>query len=188
MNVLAAGYPSRSGYEAGGGGQGMAYSKDGVTWDRISSTTPVIAKGHPKDPKWEDGTVYQPYLVQHNGTYYDFYNAAGINEFGNNAEETGFSTLTAKEGLPGINFSTNRSQWQVNAASPVIPSGKAGATDNSMASDPKLYWDEVSLTAASFESSSLRCPLFSFPFRSRTIFLQSRPSQVRMISSASHGM
>ena len=86
-------YPSRSGYEAGDGGQGMAFSEDGVAWERVSATVPVTEGGAAQKTKWNSRVVYQPFLVESNGTYYDFYNAAGINEFGEPAEETGFSTL-----------------------------------------------------------------------------------------------
>jgi len=38
-------YPSRAGYEQGNGGEGMAYSTDGVTWTRVSETVPTLPGG-----------------------------------------------------------------------------------------------------------------------------------------------
>jgi hypothetical protein len=64
------------------------WSSDGVVWQRASATVPVVPGGTPTDPAWETRTVYQPFLVSHNDTLYDFYNAAGTNEFGRGAEET----------------------------------------------------------------------------------------------------
>ena len=95
-------YPSRAGYEAGDGGEGMAASADGVSWERVSPTVPVTPGGTPASPAWERRTVYQPFLVEHNGTYLDFYNAAGTNQYGASAEETGLRTLPVAAGLPGL--------------------------------------------------------------------------------------
>jgi hypothetical protein len=99
------------GYEAGNGGQGMAQSADGVVWERISEATPVpprprrarvyglstpaaglsqvLSGGSAALAPWEQRVVYQPFLLEVNGTFYDFYNAAGTNEYGKPAEESG---------------------------------------------------------------------------------------------------
>lgn len=134
-------YPSRAGYEAGNGGQGMAWSSDGVVWQRSSTTVPVVPGGEPSDPKWEQRTVYQPNLVLHNETLYDFYNAAGTNQYGNGAEETGMRTLPLAQ-IPGLDLVRNRSLWVEDPASPLIPSGPSGSADTRMASDPKVFWDD----------------------------------------------
>lgn len=83
-------YPSRAGYESGDGGSGIAQSDDGIVWSRVSTSTPIISGGRrtPAAPAWEAGVVYQPNLVESNGTFYDFYNAAGTNAGGSRAEET----------------------------------------------------------------------------------------------------
>eukprot|EP00040_Diaphanoeca_grandis_P017567 m.91823 g.91823 ORF g.91823 m.91823 type:complete len:502 (+) comp26503_c1_seq2:82-1587(+) len=135
-------YPSRNGYEAGNGGQGMATSVDGVVWQRLSQTIPVIKGASADAPKWQNGVVYQPYLVEENGTFYDFFNARGINERNEGAEETGLYTL-AENLFPGIDESTNSSHWIENPASPLLPSGPPDSFDSAMASDPKVFWDEV---------------------------------------------
>jgi hypothetical protein len=76
-----------------------------------------------------------------NGTIYDFYNAAGLNQYGRSAEESGFATLPLSE-LPGIDHTKNVSLWHRDRRSPVIKSGPPGACDTAMASDPKVFWDE----------------------------------------------
>eukprot|EP00658_Telonema_sp_P-2_P061997 TRINITY_DN50657_c0_g1_i1.p1 TRINITY_DN50657_c0_g1~~TRINITY_DN50657_c0_g1_i1.p1 ORF type:complete len:427 (+),score=84.52 TRINITY_DN50657_c0_g1_i1:100-1281(+) len=134
-------YPSRDGYEAGNGGQGMAESEDGAVWSRVSATVPALSGGSSKLAPWEDRVVYQPFLLQtDDGNYWDFYNAAGTNSFGNPAEESGIANLP-RGSFPGIGL--NRSEWVRNPASPVLPSGPAGSPDTAMASDPKVFWDEV---------------------------------------------
>jgi len=96
-------YPSRAGYEAGGGGQGMAYSSDGVQWHRLSQTVPIISRGSPDKPQWENSVVYQPYLVEFNGTMWNFYNARGTNQYGHDAEESGIANL-AQSQFPGLDL------------------------------------------------------------------------------------
>ena len=136
-------YPSRAGYESGDGGEGIAFSDDGLVWQRVSKATPTIPGGsrNPPAPAWETRTVYQPFLVDDgNGTLFDFYNAAGTNQFGKGAEETGVATLPANL-LPGIDAASGKSQWVEYAHNPVIKSGGRGAPDTAMASDPKVFWD-----------------------------------------------
>jgi len=83
--------------------------------------------------------VYQPYLVESNGSYWDFYNAAGVNEYGAKAEESGIANC---KDFPCISVG-GLSSWEPNPASPVIRSGPNGSCDSAMASDPKVFWDEV---------------------------------------------
>lgn len=132
-------YPSH-GYEQGSGGEGIAWSLDGDTWHRESTTVPILGvKG--ADP-WEAEVVYQPNLVEHDGKVYDLYNAKGRNDQGADAvEESGVATVDL-DVFPGIDHATNTSQWQRYAQNPVIPSGQPGAFDTKMASDPKVWWDD----------------------------------------------
>ena len=155
-------YPSRGGYEQGSGGQGMAVSDDGVSWSRLSDTVPVTAGASASSAPWENREVYQPFLLENNGTFYDFYNAAGTNQYGASAEESGIANLPAAE-FPGLapgpassaavseaatslpsfsSSSSSTSQWKLNPLSPVIASGPKGSCDTAMASDPKVFWDE----------------------------------------------
>ena len=154
-------YPSRGGYEQGSGGQGMAVSDDGVSWSRLSDTVPITAGASASSAPWENREVYQPFLLENNGTFYDFYNAAGTNQYGASAEESGIANLPAAEfpglapgpasstaaseaatPLPSFASSSSTSQWKLNPLSPVIASGPKGSCDTAMASDPKVFWDE----------------------------------------------
>ena len=66
-------YPSRGGYEAGDGGEGIAWSDDGVSWNRESETVGILSGGNSKAAaKWESRVVYQPNVVIANDTVWDF--------------------------------------------------------------------------------------------------------------------
>ena len=54
-HVLYGCYPSRTGYEAGNGGEGVAYSSDGVSWERVSSTLPILTGGALEMPRCHAG-------------------------------------------------------------------------------------------------------------------------------------
>ena len=172
-------YPTY-GMEAGDGGQGVAWSDDGVTWHRESPTVGALSGGKSKAAaKWESHVVYQPNVVIDGEMVYgksdslltaclagsetsfhnrgcihraslvaaaalrfaDFYNAAGVNVYGQNAEETGFATLPLSK-IPGIDHMHNESLWRRDPRSPVLASGPPGSCDSRMASDPKVFWDE----------------------------------------------
>ena len=70
---------------------------------------------------------------------YNFFNAAGENQYGKRAEESGIRLIPSIQ-FPGIR--NNQSMWHNDQRSPVIPSGPPGSCDSAMASDPKVYWDE----------------------------------------------
>lgn len=55
---------------------------------------------------WERDILYQPNLIQVNSTMYDFYNAHGVNQYNQPAEESGVAYIAA-ELFPGINGSTS---------------------------------------------------------------------------------
>jgi predicted GH43/DUF377 family glycosyl hydrolase len=68
-------YPRQGGYELRPGYEGVAASDDGIHWQRAADE-PILSV-HQKDCKaWEKDCIYQPWLVEHEGTYYNFYNAA----------------------------------------------------------------------------------------------------------------
>ena len=119
-----------------------AFSCCRILWERVSNTTPVTPGGkhEPPDQKWQSAVVYQPFLVESNGTYYDIYNARGVNAAGAGAEETGLRTLPVDTGLPGLK-GNNSSEWLNYANNPIIASGPAGSIETHMASDPKVFCD-----------------------------------------------
>jgi len=68
-------YAKQGGYEITPGYEGVATSTDGVTWTRVGDKhiLSVFDKGR---HDWEKKCIYQPWLVEHEGVFYNFYNAA----------------------------------------------------------------------------------------------------------------
>ena len=120
--TLYGAYPQQTGYEVRPGSEGVATSTSGLAWQQAKST-PILSVSDPDTGQWEKDSIYQPWLVQCNGTYYDFYNAAN----GSN-EQIGVAT------------STDLVSWTRNSNNPVIKNGNS-AYDTVMAADPKVYRD-----------------------------------------------
>jgi autotransporter-associated beta strand protein len=114
-------YSSRSGYEAGVGSNGLASSTDGVNWTRFRNE-PVLSIYDADRGAWENNVIYQPWLVEHQGMFYNFYNAKG------GPEQTGMAT------------SSDLLSWTRYANNPVIPVG-ASIYNSSFSADPKVFRD-----------------------------------------------
>jgi autotransporter-associated beta strand protein len=114
-------YDSRTGYEAGVGSNGLASSSDGVNWTRFQNQ-PVLSIHDADRGAWENSVIYQPWLVEHQGMFYNFYNAKG------GPEQTGTAT------------SSDLLSWTRYANNPVIPVG-ASIYNSSFSSDPKVFRD-----------------------------------------------
>jgi hypothetical protein len=115
-------YPHQGGYELRPGYEGVACSDDGLTWRRAKNA-PILAVQDPDCPAWEKDCIYQPWLVEHHGRFFDFYNAAN-----GGIEQT------------GVAFSNDLLNWMRYTASPVIRN-RPGGYDEQFASDPKVYRD-----------------------------------------------
>ena len=115
-------YPKQGGYEMRPGYEGVACSDDGLTWQRAKST-PILAIQDPDCGVWERDCIYQPWLLEYEGKFYDFYNAArgGIEQ-------------------SGVAFSSDLLNWKRHADNPVIRNRKGGY-DERFASDPKVFRD-----------------------------------------------
>ncbi|MCC7374537.1 MAG: family 43 glycosylhydrolase [Verrucomicrobiales bacterium] len=115
-------YPRQGGYELRPGYEGVAISDDGLAWRRAKNA-PILAVQDPDCAPWEKDCTYQPWLVEHLGRFFNFYNAAqgGI-------EQTGLA------------FSPDLIQWMRYPANPVIPN-RPGGYDEQFASDPKVFRD-----------------------------------------------
>jgi len=113
-------YPRQGSYELRPGYEGVAFSDDGLTWRRAKDS-PILSVHDPDCADWEKSCIYQPWLVQHEGRFYDFYNAAhgGI-------EQTGLAT------------SSDLLNWQRYAGNPVVRNRKGGYDEN-FCSDPKVF-------------------------------------------------
>ena len=115
-------YPHQGGYEMRPGYEGVACSEDGLTWRRAKDQ-PTLAVQDADCGTWEQDCIYQPWLVEHEGRFFDFYNAAHA---GN--EQTGLA------------FSDNLLDWKRHPANPVVRNRPDGF-DEGFASDPKVFRD-----------------------------------------------
>ncbi|MDR1496882.1 MAG: hypothetical protein LBS59_00495 [Puniceicoccales bacterium] len=115
-------YPKQGGYELRPGYECVATSSDGLHWQRASGK-PILSV-HQKDcKKWEKDCIYQPWLVEHNGTYYNFYNAA----------QRGTERL-------GLALSNDLINWVRYPFNPIL-STRPNAYDSNFVSDAKVFRD-----------------------------------------------
>ena len=120
--TLYGAYPRQGGYELRPGYEGVAVSDDGLIWRR-GQDRPILAVQDRDCGAWEKDCIYQPWLVEHAGRFYDFYNAAN-----GRFEQT------------GIAISTNLLSWQRHAGNPVLRN-RPGGYDEGFCSDPKVFRD-----------------------------------------------
>jgi predicted GH43/DUF377 family glycosyl hydrolase len=120
--TLYGAYPLQGGYELRPGSEGLAWSDDGLTWHRAKET-PVLSIYDPDCADWEKSCIYQPWLLEHNGRFFDFYNAAK-----GSREQTGLA------------FSTDLFNWMRYPANPVIRN-RPDSYDSGFCSDPKVFRD-----------------------------------------------
>jgi predicted GH43/DUF377 family glycosyl hydrolase len=115
-------YPRQGAYELRPGYEGVATSDDGMRWQRASDN-PVLSVFQSDCKAWEKDCIYQPWVVEHEGTYYNFYNAAN-------------------EGIEqaGVALSNDMIHWVRYPMNPVICSRKGGY-DEVFASDAKVFRD-----------------------------------------------
>jgi len=114
-------YPRQGGYELRPGYEGVAESDDGLTWRRAKDQ-PILSVHQGDCGTWEKDCIYQPWLVEHEGGYYNFYNAAN-----GHIEQTGLA------------LSDDILEWKRHEHNPVIPIGPAGSYNERFSSDPKVF-------------------------------------------------
>jgi beta-xylosidase len=115
-------YPRQGGYELRPGYEGVASSSDGLSWQRAKNA-PILAVQDADCRPWEQDCIYQPWLLESQGRFFDFYNAAH-----GGTEQTGLA------------FSTDLLNWMRYPANPVIRN-RAGGYDEVFSSDPKVFRD-----------------------------------------------
>ena len=115
-------YPLQGGYELRPGYEGVAISNDGLSWRRAKSTY-ILSVHEPDVGEWEKSCIYQPWLVEHAGRFYNFYNAAN-----GPIEQLGLAT------------SGNLLDWTRYAGNPVIRN-RPGGYDEKFCSDGKVFRD-----------------------------------------------
>ncbi len=115
-------YPRQGGYELRPGYEGVAVSDDARQWRRALDS-PILAVQDTDCGDWEKDCIYQPWLVEHRGRFFNFYNAAN-----GGIEQTGLA------------FSADLLNWMRYPANPVV-ANRAGGYDEQFASDPKVFRD-----------------------------------------------
>lgn len=114
-------YPD-AGYESGPAVIGLCRSRDLRNWE-IGD----ICLRPDDGAEWESGGLYKPCLVEHEGTYYLFYNAK--NKGARWREQTGVAT------------SHDLKTWKRYEGNPIVRNGGAGSWDERFASDPCVMLD-----------------------------------------------
>ncbi len=117
-------YPLQGGYELRPGYEGVAWSEDGLSWERAADE-PILSVFQEECGTWEKDCIYQPWLIEHEGSYYNFYNAAK-----GNIEQMGLAT------------SDDLLNWKRYEHNPVIPVGAKGSFNERFSSDSKVFWDK----------------------------------------------
>ncbi|MBK8505750.1 MAG: hypothetical protein IPL46_28260 [Saprospiraceae bacterium] len=116
-------YPRQGGYELRPGSEGVALSADGIKWQRAKNE-PILSVYQSDCQEWESSCIYQPWLVEHQGVFFNFYNAAN-----GNIEQIGVAT------------SEDLMHWERHADNPVLSHGPKDSYHESFSSDGKVFWD-----------------------------------------------
>ncbi len=119
-------YPGE-GYESGSAEIGLAWTEDESLMHWEFSPEPVYS--YRGGAPFERGGLYKSWLLEHEGTFYMFYNAK------NNAEG-GWREQT------GMAVSKDMFHWKREESNPVVPVTD-GAWDSVFASDPVVFYDSV---------------------------------------------
>jgi hypothetical protein len=117
-------YPRQGGYELRPGYEGVASSDDGLTWRRAKDG-PILSVHQSDCGRWEKDCIYQPWLLEHQGKYYNFYNAAA-----GEIEQIGLA------------LSEDLIHWKRFERNPVIPNGPEGSYNQTFCSDGKVFRDK----------------------------------------------
>ena len=120
--TLFGAYPRQGGYELRPGYEGVAASDNGLAWKRAQDQ-PILSVHDADCAAWEKDCIYQPWLLRHDGRYYNFYNAAN-----GSVEQTGLA------------FSNDLLTWRRHPANPVLRN-RPGGYDEQFCSDPKVFRD-----------------------------------------------
>ncbi len=120
--TLYGAYPRQGGYELRPGYEGVAFSEDGLTWKRAKEQ-PILSVHDADCGTWEKDCIYQPWLVEHEGSYFNFYNAAH-----GSVEQMGLA------------LSGDLLNWKRYPENPVIRN-TPGGYDEQFCSDGKMFRD-----------------------------------------------
>jgi len=121
-------YPKQGGYELKPGYEGVASSEDGITWQRAKEE-PILSVFQKDCAAWEKDCIYQPWLLEHEGTFYNLYNAKGKGSAKGKVEQLGLAT------------SKDLLTWKRYEKNPVIPVGQKGSYNDRFSADGKIFRD-----------------------------------------------
>lgn len=111
-------YPRQGGYELRPGSNGLAVSTDGRRW-KAAASEPILSVHQPGAGAWEKDCIYQPWLVEHGGRFWNFYNAAR-----GHTEQIGLAT------------SRHLLDWSRHPQNPVL---RVGPRTSDRCADPKVF-------------------------------------------------
>jgi len=117
-------YAKQGGYEIDPGYEGLASSDNGIEWQRAKEKY-ILSIHEPEVAEWEKDCIYQPFLLEHEGLFYNFYNAKKMPEW---IEQMGVAT------------STDLFNWKRYPENPVLRVRKGGF-DAKFAADGKVFYD-----------------------------------------------
>lgn len=117
-------YAKQGGYEIDPGYEGVARSEDGLTWFRAQDQY-ILSIHEPDLGAWEKDCIYQPWLVEHQGRFWNFYNAKRMPVW---IEQIGLAT------------SDDLLNWKRHAENPVLRV-RPGGYDDKFCADGKVFWD-----------------------------------------------
>lgn len=116
-------FPRQGGYELRPGSQGIAASVDGLHWERASEA-PILSVFDADCGEWEKDCIYLPWVVEHEGRFYNFYNAAN-----------------GKHEQMGLATSDDLFAWKRFPGNPVLTNGPKGSFHELFCSDAKVFRD-----------------------------------------------
>jgi len=122
--TLYGSYAKQGGYEIDPGYEGVAASSDGLEWHRFKDS-PILSIYDHDTASWEKDCIYQPWLVEKDGVFYNYYNAKLMPGW---IEQTGLA------------FSNDLMTWKRYENNPVL-GVRADAYDERFVSDPKVFRD-----------------------------------------------
>ena len=122
--TLYGSYARQGGYEIDPGYEGVAASGDGLTWKRASDRY-ILSVHESEIGDWEKDCIYQPWLVEHKGRFYNFYNAKRMPEW---IEQMGMAS------------SEDLLNWKRYEGNPVVRV-RPGGYDEKFCSDGKVFRD-----------------------------------------------
>jgi len=123
--TLYGSYAKQGAYEIDPGYQGVAASEDGLHWKRAKDQY-ILSVHEPDVRDWEKQCIYQPWLVENQGLFYNFYNAK--------------QTVGGYHERMGLATSVNLMDWKRYEKNPVLDN-RPGSYDDSICADGKVFRD-----------------------------------------------